>query len=265
MSNKNFAFDERVAKRYNAQRAHPAQVSEQIGATIAQQANDNAPILEIGVGTGRIALPVVEAGKYVVGIDISTKMMQEVFQANEASSRALDLLQADMHHLPFADNRFAAVTAVHVLHLASDWQRTLHEIARVLKPDGVFIQGDDWIDPQSVVGRLRDELRMRVASMAPHLRPPAANVSREQVLAALGGTDVDEIIAAEWTIEVSPADRLAEIENRIDAESWILKPELFETVLQQLRDYATATWPDLLEKQPVTRRFVLKVTRGQWQ
>lgn len=251
-----FSFDERVARRYNAQRAHPPEVSQQIGAAIAELAV-KGNVLEIGVGTGRIANPVAAAGCRVIGIDISLNMLNEV-------GENLRLLQGDMHRLPFPDNFFDAVLAVHVLHLSRDWQQVIREIARVLRPDGVLIQGDDWIDPQSAVGMLRNELRAQVMRAAPGMRPPAAGVSKAELLAELGGTQTEERIAAEWVKYVSPAERLEEIENRLDAESWALPADLFDEMYQQLRDFAANTWDDIDAKQPVTRRFVLKVTRGTW-
>ena len=57
-----FSFDKRVAKNYEAQRTHPPEVAQQIGEAIASLAGPSAHVLEIGVGTGRIARPVVAAG-----------------------------------------------------------------------------------------------------------------------------------------------------------------------------------------------------------
>jgi ubiquinone/menaquinone biosynthesis C-methylase UbiE len=253
-----FSFDKRVAQRYNAQRAHPPAVSAEIGRAIAALTVPNARVLEIGVGTGRIAAPVVQAGCRVVGFDLSADMLGEVQQPN------LTVFQGDMHALPLADDCFDAALAVHVLHLAHDWQRVLTATTRVLRPDGVFIQGDDWIDPDSVMGRLRDELRQRAIAMSPNMKPPAAGVSKKQFLAELGGTEQTECIAAEWETAISPAERLAMIENRMDNESWFLPEPLFNNLFTQLKAYAADTWTDLDKPQPVKRRFVLKITRGHW-
>jgi SAM-dependent methyltransferase len=260
----NFSFDNRVAQRYNAQRAHPPQVSAAIGAMIAAEAGAGARVLEIGVGTGRIAHPVAATGCRVVGFDISAEMLREVGGGERPLSPTLSLLQADLHDLPFVSDAFDAVLAVHVLHLARDLPKALTQIARSLRPGGAFIQGDDWIDPQSVVGRLRDELRQRALALSPNLRPPSAGVSKQQFLADLGGDQVSEVVAAEWTTWISPAERLEAIANKMDAESWFLPDEMFAALLQQLQDFAAATWPDLDQEQPVTRRFVLKLTRGDW-
>ncbi|MEO0562155.1 MAG: class I SAM-dependent methyltransferase [Chloroflexota bacterium] len=254
-----FSFDERVARRYDHQRAHPPSVSQDIGETLVRLVGQNNHLLEIGAGTGRIAKPAAAAGCRVTGIDISSEML-----AAAGTQEDLSLLLADMQTLPFLDDAFDGVLAVHVLHLAKDWQAALAEAARVLHPDGVFIVGDDWIDPTSVIGALRDQMRLKVMELAPQMRPPSAGVSRADVLAQLGGTDTEEVIAATWTSHISPAARLAAVEQRIDAESWILPDDLFDAALEHLYAYARETWPDLDEPQPVNRRFVLKVTRGNW-
>lgn len=259
-----FSFDERVAQRYNAQRAHPAQVSQQIGQAIAAEAGTGARVLEIGVGTGRIALPVALAGCHVVGFDLSLNMLAGALRLERPLTTKLDFFQADMHTLPFADNSFDAVLAVHVLHLASDLPAVLRNVARVLRPGGAFIQGDDWMDPASVVGMLRDEMRRKAMTMSPDMKPPSAGISKEKMLADLGATAVTETVVAEWQKMVSPAERLSLIENRMDAESWFLPAPVFDVLFRHLQEYATEHWLNLEEKQPVTRRFILKVSRGNW-
>ena len=61
-----------IASNYDSVRGHPPEVAEQIGRAIAAVAGTHARVLELGVGTGRIALPVATAGCRVVGIDIVT-------------------------------------------------------------------------------------------------------------------------------------------------------------------------------------------------
>lgn len=258
-----FSFDKRVAKQYDAQRTHPPEVAQQIGEAIAAQAGLGARVLEIGIGTGRIAWPVVEAGCQVVGFDLSWDMLGEVFQG-KTNQPNLGILQADMHHMPVTHKQFDAVLAVHVLHLATDWHQVLKEAARGLRPGGAFIQGDDWIDPQSVTGQLRDELRRQAMALSPQTRPPAAGVSKQQFLAELGGSERQELIAAEWTTWLSPNERLEAVQKRMDAESWMFPDEIFNILFQKLQAFAAETWDNLDEKQPVTRRFLLTVTRGNW-
>jgi ubiquinone/menaquinone biosynthesis C-methylase UbiE len=260
-----FSFDNRVAQIYNQQRAHSPEVSRKLGEAIAAEAGPSGLVLEMGVGTGRIAYPVAAAGSRVVGFDLSHNMLNET-AANQRTDidGSLHLLQADMHHMPFPDNTFDAVIAVHVLHLSKNLRGVLQEIARVLKPGGAFIRGNDWMDPESVIGKLRDQLRVIAIKHMESLKPPSAGVPIQETLAELGGTEMHEVIAAEWQVQLSPEQRLQITENKIDAESWIIPDHLFDTIMGELRSFARETWGDLDTQQDNTRRFTLKVTRGDW-
>ena len=258
-----FAFDGRVAQRYNRQRAHPPDVSANIGQAIAAEVGGEKRVLEIGVGTGRIAWPMVRAGCQVVGMDLSAEMLSEVFDA-QAEVSTFRLLQGDMHQLPFGSNHFDAVVVVHVLHLAKDSAQVLSEIARVLRPSGVFMQGSDWVDPMSVTGRFRDELRSWVTAQAPNMRPPSAGLPIWEQLRALGGIDESEQTAAEWTTYLSPAERLDDVVHKRDSESWFLPPHMFTGAVDHLKQWSTTLWPDLTAPQPIQRRFQLHLLRGSW-
>jgi ubiquinone/menaquinone biosynthesis C-methylase UbiE len=256
-----FSFDDRVARRYDHQRAHPNEVSRLIGEAIADVVGQGKRLLEIGVGTARIAKPVAQAGVDVVGFDLSANMLHEI--GDDLPSN-LHTFRADMRQYPFRSDSFDGVMAVHVLHLVKDWPGVLAEAARVMVPGGVFIQGDDWIAPDSVIGGLRDELRRIAVELLPAMMPPGAGVSRQQVLQNLGGGAFEEIVAAEWTTQISPAERLAAYQSRTDNESWILNDEMFAEAFPRLVSYAQEKWGDLDAPQPVQRRFVLKVSRGDW-
>ena len=98
----------------------------------------NGPCLEIGVGTGRIARPLQEAGTDMVGIDLSQAMMRRLVD-NAGGDPPFPLASADASSLPFADDSFAAALAVHVLHLIPAWRRALEELGRVVRPSGSLV------------------------------------------------------------------------------------------------------------------------------
>lgn len=262
-----FSFDQRIARQYNDQRAHPPAVAQRIGKAIAALLPPGACVLELGIGTGRIAYPVAQAGCHVVGVDLSRDMLAEVGQHSQSVGNPLLLAQADIESLPIKDRTMDAVLAVHVLHLVPDWRQALAEAARTLRAGGAFIQGRDWVDPNSVAGQIRNELRQYVMRLSPTLRPPAAGKALALALAELSGAppaQEPETVAAEWEVTVSPADMLASIAARNQAESWVLTDELLEAVVTHLQSWTAAIWPDLHQKQPVTHRFLLNVTRGPW-
>lgn len=252
----------RIADAYDAQRAHPHEVSAQIGPAIAAVAGPGALVLELGVGTGRIALPVCAAGCRVVGVDLAREMLRV---AQQRPNTRIELVQADVAQLPMRADRFDAVLAVHVLHLIANWRAALAEIARVLRPGGAFIQGRDWRDPQSCAERMRGKLREAVMELLPGARPPGAGAAIGQAIARLGGTIEPEIVAAEWIAYTSPAEVLHGMRQRADAETWALDDALLEAAVARVAEWAVATWPDLSVPQAVPHRFILAVVRGEWQ
>jgi SAM-dependent methyltransferase len=85
-------------------------------------------ILDVGVGTGRFALPLLGAGYAVTGVDLSRRMLLK------ARDKGLDrLLLGDAYALPFSDKSFDAAIIIHVLHVVVDWVTVMREIGRVTK------------------------------------------------------------------------------------------------------------------------------------
>jgi SAM-dependent methyltransferase len=93
--------------------------------------------LEIGIGTGRIALPLTQAGVSIVGVDISLEMLRRLV-ANAGESH-LPIAVADATRLPFADHIFGAAIASHVFHLIPEWKTAVDELSRVLRPGGILL------------------------------------------------------------------------------------------------------------------------------
>ncbi|MEV6640802.1 methyltransferase domain-containing protein [Amycolatopsis sp. NPDC051371] len=94
-------------------------------------------ILDAGCGSGPLFATLRERGAAVTGIDQSAGMLEH---ARRRLGAGADLRVADLADpLPFADAAFDDVVASLVLHYLRDWQPTLAEIRRVLKPGGRLI------------------------------------------------------------------------------------------------------------------------------
>jgi len=117
-------FD-RMAGTYDALRPSPP---PQVIEALAEELSDCSLVLEVGVGTGRLAVPLLERGFRMVGIDLSRKML-DVGRAKGLSH----VVVGDVCHLPFRQKAFDAVLAVHVLHLVRNWPALLSEVRRVTK------------------------------------------------------------------------------------------------------------------------------------
>ena len=124
-------FD-RVADRYDETRGLPPRaMAKAIG--VLAEALQGKRVLEVGVGTGRYAVPLQKSGIEVVGVDIAPRMV-----ARGLEKGLRDVVFADGAHLPFRDASFDAATTNHVLHLVADWRVVLREIERVLRPQGTY-------------------------------------------------------------------------------------------------------------------------------
>ncbi len=92
------------------------------------------PVLEIGVGTGSIALPLTELGQLVVGTDISPNML--AMARERLGSR---IVLGDAMRMPFADASVRNAVAVWVFQLVASVKATMQEARRVLSQGGRFV------------------------------------------------------------------------------------------------------------------------------
>jgi len=109
-------------------------------ASLAREAD--GPVVELAVGTGRVAIPVAQAtGRTVIGIDSSPAMLAQARTAAATAGARLDLREGDMRDLVL-DEPAALVYCPFraLLHLPSwaDRRRTFERVAASLRPDGRF-------------------------------------------------------------------------------------------------------------------------------
>jgi SAM-dependent methyltransferase len=99
------------------------------------------PVLELGVGSGRVAVPTALAGIPVVGVDSSPTMLALARRRAAPHAANLRLVEADMRALPDL-GRFGLVTVPFraLLHLSSDEERraVLAAAYERLRPGGLL-------------------------------------------------------------------------------------------------------------------------------
>jgi len=255
-----YRFDTRVARQYDALRGHPPEVSAEVGRTLARLLGPSARVLEPGVGTGRMALPLVAAGSEVVGVDLSADMLGIL--AGHAVS-GLGLVRGDITRLPFREAAFDAALCTHVLHLV-DSRCVLEQLLRLVRCGGSIVLARDWVDPASFAGQLRNLFRASVVELADDVEFPVGARGHVQQMMELGAIALDEgaeQTAVEWQTDLSPQQVLDGIRSRDDAESWVLPDDLLERVMARLDAWSLEQWSDLAAPQPVTRRFVYALFR----
>jgi SAM-dependent methyltransferase len=121
-----------------------ASVVEDISFYVDEALAAGGTVVELGVGTGRIAIPTAMAGVHVIGVDASEGMLAVCAErGNEAGVGALlDLRLGDLRRPP-VDERVPLVTCPFraFLHLATDEERleALGAVRALLEPDGRLV------------------------------------------------------------------------------------------------------------------------------
>jgi ubiquinone/menaquinone biosynthesis C-methylase UbiE len=127
-------------------------------------------IIELGVGTGRVASVLIQQlGRTVVGVDISSDMLRIAKKKakQDGYSDKLILVEGSMEKLPFDDGTFGCGLVISAFHYITREEEAISEFRRVLKVGARFIIGDLIVDERDSTGffnRLE-----RAASPAHHL------------------------------------------------------------------------------------------------
>lgn len=91
-------------------------------------------VLDIGCGAGRFLDIASRWGARSIGIDFSFAV--EASQANLGQRPNVDVIQADVFHLPFRDEIFDAIFSIGVLHHTRDTREAFLSLPRHLKSGG---------------------------------------------------------------------------------------------------------------------------------
>lgn len=194
-------------------------------------------VLELGVGTGRIALPLVRHNRYrYVGVDLSAPMMQVL--RDKLGGLPIDLARADVTRLPFAAHSFAAVVVVHVFHLVQDWAQAMAEVRRVLRSSGVLLHGaNQHIDPSPI-----EEMRRKLTALsAPSAKPRGPGfIEWPRIKTELTERFAPprECVTAPWTVRATPGELIDMFQARIWSETWSLGDDVLDATVDQARAWA---------------------------
>ena len=99
-------------------------------------------VIDLACGTGDIAFLASAAGATVVGLDITTRMIELARAKAARGSNAPRFLVGDMMALPFRSASAEVVTTGYGLRNVPGLEAAIDEIARVLKPDGRLLSLD---------------------------------------------------------------------------------------------------------------------------
>jgi ubiquinone/menaquinone biosynthesis C-methylase UbiE len=102
--------------------------------------------LDVGCGTGFLALELAARGHHVVGVDFASAMIEEARRKAAASGLRIRFEEADAEQLPFAPRSFDLVISRHVLWTLPHPQAAIGEWTRVLRAGGRLAVVDGQFD-----------------------------------------------------------------------------------------------------------------------
>jgi len=161
------AFDEWACYYDLVHEGLPGEAEFYVGLAVRTQGR----ALELGAGTGRIAIPMAMSGVDVLGIDNSMAMLAQCRAKKRAigkTSGRLTLVCADMKDFALAAQfRFIAMAYRTFMHLLTpaDRRACLETVRRHLSDDGIFVM-NSWVPSASYLAAVRGASRGRRMQLA---------------------------------------------------------------------------------------------------
>jgi len=102
------------------------------------------PALDVGTGKGLMAMALAQAGLDVVSVDpdFHGQKLAILLAKEECLADRIHFLCGDAAFLPFPDGHFGCAALMDVLHHLADARGVLHEVTRVVRPQGIVIVAD---------------------------------------------------------------------------------------------------------------------------
>lgn len=231
MTGQSTSFD-RASHFYDQTRGFPPGEGEKVAAFISRVGGlqPHHHVLEIGVGTGRIALPLARHVKAIYGVDLSTNMMRQLRQ--KWDGEPIHLVQGDAEHLPFASHSFDAGVIAHVLHLVGDPAAAARELRRVLKPGAHLVVTHQDRNQSTGLDALYDA--WEAAIPAAYARSPRRETI-EAILNDTGWRPTGPPQAYSYTIPFTPRQFLENYAQRIWSMTWSMSDSDLNSGLQAVR------------------------------
>lgn len=236
------SFD-RAARYYDRTRVKDPQALSAAVDLLEGEMGGRGRVLEMGVGTGALALPLAERNIPLVGLDLSRSMMRELV-AKADGRIPFPLVQADGTRAPFADGSFGGAYARWVLHLISNWRDAVAELCRVVRPRGRVV-----IEPGGYAGQWRSVWLRFVEIVGERAAPVGLDVRRgtadlDEAFVAWGAQP-QELPAVAFQISSSLNGFFEEITDRHYSWTWRIPDNELLTAVEQVRDWASREYGDL--------------------
>ena len=117
-------------------------MTEDVPFYLDEARRSGGPVVELGVGTGRIAVPIACDGIRVIGVDSSRGMLDVCAERAAVAGAVLDLRLGDLREPPVEERVPLVIipfrSLLH-LHTDGDRRRALRAVRGLLEPGGRFV------------------------------------------------------------------------------------------------------------------------------
>src|SRR5437016_11775907 len=124
-------------------------------------------VLDVGCGTGVVAVTAARAGARVTGLDLTPELLERARENAQIAEVDIQWHEGDAEQMPFEDAAFDVVVSQYGHMFAPRPDVALNEMLRVLKPGGT-IAFSTW-PPELFVGRM-------LALISRYMPPPPPGV-----------------------------------------------------------------------------------------
>jgi len=123
----------RMAGEYDARPPYPAPLLD----ALAELVPAKGRVVDVGAGTGHVALPLAERGLRVTAIDPALAMLQQLARRAQVLGVSLPIVHAMAETLPLPDSSFEVAIVADAMHFLNV-ERAAPELARVLTQQGAL-------------------------------------------------------------------------------------------------------------------------------
>jgi SAM-dependent methyltransferase len=201
-----------------------------------------ACVLDIGAGTGRVAIALASLGCDTVALDPALPMLNEL--RGKAAGQPVQVVAGEGARLPFPRSRFDGVVLARILYLLSDWQTVLRETHDALKPGGHLFHewGNGHADEAWVQIREKARALFHSAGVDSPFHPGVcAEAEVDAYLTGLGFAR-----SMELPLGPGPSMTLRDFVGRIASGelsyTWNVPKQVQETCLSQLKEWCEETF-----------------------
>ena len=234
---------ERAAEFYDETRVTDEESLQATLDLLEDELRSRGRVLEIGVGTGALALPLAARGIPVVGVDLAATMMRKLLEKAARRPPVL-LVQGDAARLPFPDAEFGGAYVRWVLHLIPNWRGAVSELCRVVAPGGSVV-----VEPGGARGLWKPVMERTIAEIGEAAAPVGLDMrdgdaALDEAFAEAGAARRDLPVHT-MPLHGSLSEYFGEARRRVYSWTWNVPPEVLDLALERVRVWAAAEFCDL--------------------